>query len=455
MKRITALIALTALLLSACGDEEAALSSDISETFSKTEISSETQSESISETTAETTAKTETETATEPEAESIEVTGSETYDTAEDYKTLYKKILMQRLDEQTLRYAFDLFDIDSDGTPELIISNGLSHMATADIYTITDGEAVRLENSTACEGLFEDGGFGSSGLALVSEKGYIRSYIYGQGLTTNEYYSLADGNLTYLLSAEHNEWYEAYGEYEYGIDGKGVTEAEYNEAVSELENIEWTKAGRKYNLDKSTINSVLGEKTDDPVSESESNSDYKVLYKAKLAELRETEDYELSISSFDLYDIDNDGTPELITANGNYHSAMAEIYYVRDGEVKKLCNPSFGDEYSGFGSWGMVQVAEGGYISSCYFGMGSGYADYYRFENGEITHLHSSEHHVYYSYESDENQNIYVIDGNEVTEEEYNEAVGEYEAMDWTNMGQGNRFFDVDEAEKIIDDYGE
>lgn len=459
MKRITALIALTALFLSACGDGEAALSTDISEILSETEISSDTQSESISETTAETTAKTETETATETESETIAVTESESSDTAEDYKTLYKNILMQCLDEQTLRYAFDLFDIDSDGTPELIISNGLSHMATADIYTITDGEAVRLENSTACEGLFEDGGFGSSGLALVSEKGYILCSVYGQGLAVNEYYSLENGKLTHLLSAEHNEWYEdsggEYGEYEYGIDGKGVTEAEYNEAVSEFEKIEWTKAGRKYTLDKGTINSVLGEGTDDPASESESNSDYKALYKAKLAELRETEEYEPSISSFDLYDIDNDGTPELFVAHGNYHAAMATIYTVHDGEVKKLCDPALGDEYSGFGSWGMAQVAEGGYISSCYFGMGSGYADYYHFENGELTHLLSSEHHMYFPDESGEEQEKFVIDGDEVSEEEYNEAVREYEAMDWTDVGQGYRFFDIDEAEKVIDDYGE
>lgn len=254
MKRITSLIALTALFLSACGNGEAALSTDISETFSETEISSDTQSESISETSAEATAKTESETITE--------------------------------------------------APDI-------------------------------------------------------------------------------------------------------------------------------------------------------SSDYKALYKAKLAELRETEEYEPSISTFDLYNIDNDGTPELITANGNYHAAMAEIYFVRDGEVIKLCDPSSGDEYSGFGSWGMAQVAEGGYIASRYFGMGSGYADYYRLGNGELTHLLSSEHHMFFPDESDEEQDRYVIDGNEVSEEEYNEAVREYEAMNWTDVGQGNRFFDIDEAEKVIDDYGE
>ena len=184
------------------------------------------------------------------------------------------------------------------------------------------------------------------------------------------------------------------------------------------------------------------------------SADYKTLYKEKLSEIQEYEEYEPSISTFDLCDIDNDGTPELIAAFGNYHAAMVTIYSVWDGEVIKLCDPSSGDEYSGFGSWGTAQVAEGGYIASRYSGMGSGYADYYRLEKGELTHLVSFEHHMYFPDESEEEEDTYVIDGNEVSDEEYNEAVGKYEAMDWTDVGQGYRFFDIDEAEKVIDDYG-
>lgn len=183
-------------------------------------------------------------------------------------------------------------------------------------------------------------------------------------------------------------------------------------------------------------------------------ADYKALYKEKLSEIRENEEYEPSISTFDLYDIDNDGTPELIVAFGNYHAAMVTIYSVCDGEVKKLCDPAIGDEYSGFGSWGTAQVAEGGYIASRYSGMGSGYADYYRLENGELTHLVSSEHHMYFTDESEEERDKFVIDGNEVSEEEYKEAAEKYEAMEWTDVGQGYRFFDMNEAEKVIDDYG-
>lgn len=188
------------------------------------------------------------------------------------------------------------------------------------------------------------------------------------------------------------------------------------------------------------------------VSTSTAN-DYKSLYKAKLSEICEYEDYEPSISTFDLYDIDGDGVPELFLAFGNFHAAGVFVYTVRDGEAVQLCTSD--KEY--FGSWGRTMVNSSGFLASRYFGMGSGYADYFRLENGQLTLMVSSEHHMLYMGFPDENeaeQDKFVIDGIEVSEEEYNSAVEKYEALEWTDVGQGNRFFDPEEAGKVIDDYG-
>lgn len=233
-----------------------------------------------------------------------------------------------------------------------------------------------------------------------------------------------------------------------------VSETETS-AETQPESVSETNSETVGETETETETETEAETTTESVNEApDTSADYKSLYKEKLSELRENEEYEPSISTFDLCDIDNDGTPELIAAFGNYHAAMVTIFTVRNGEVIKLSDPSLGDEYSGFGSWGTAQVAEGGYIASRYSGMGSGYAVYYRLENGELTHLVSSEHHTYFTDESEEEGDKFVIDGNEVSEEEYNEAVGKYEAMNWTDVGQGYRFFDMDEAEKVIDNYG-
>ncbi|MGN0637867.1 MAG: hypothetical protein ACI4J0_05815 [Huintestinicola sp.] len=209
-------------------------------------------------------------------------------------------------------------------------------------------------------------------------------------------------------------------------------------------------------VSETTAEAITKNETATETEPPDTSDDYKALYKEKLSEIRETEEYEPSISTFDLYDIDNDGTPELFAANGNYHAATVRLYTVKDGECVCLDNPAGDNDFNetlGFGSWGMAQAAEGGYIASRYSGMGSGYADYYRLEKGELTHLVSSEHHMY-SDESEDERDKFVIDGNEVSEEEYSEAVGKYQVMDWTDVGQGYRFFDMDEAEKVLDNYG-
>lgn len=202
----------------------------------------------------------------------------------------------------------------------------------------------------------------------------------------------------------------------------------------------------------SAENEALTETVSEAVSTVIAN-DYKSLYKAKLSEMCEYEEYEPLISTFDLYDIDGDGVPELFLAFGDYHAAGVFVYTVRDGEVVQLCTSD--KEY--FGSWGRTMVNSSGFLASRYFGMGSDYADYFRLENGQLTLMVSSEHHMQYMGfpdESEPEQDKFVIDGNEVSEEEYSSAVGEYEALEWTSVGQGNRFFDLEDGERIIDEYG-
>lgn len=177
---------------------------------------------------------------------------------------------------------------------------------------------------------------------------------------------------------------------------------------------------------------------------------WQALYREKLFEIRESEYFEPSVSTFDLFDVDCDGIPEHFAAYGSYHVAGVFVYTVRNGEVIQLCTPD--KEY--FGSWGTTEVNDKGFLASRYFGMGSDYTDYFRLENGQLTLMVSSEHHMCFPDESGEEPDKFVIDGNEVSEEEYNEATQKYNAMNWTDVGQSYRFFDMDDAEKVIDNYG-
>lgn len=173
--------------------------------------------------------------------------------------------------------------------------------------------------------------------------------------------------------------------------------------------------------------------------------DYKELYLNKLSELQKSDKYNSSISSFDLYDMDSDGIPELFAALENIHPSNVDIYTVRSGEVIAL-------SYSELGSWGIVKAAEGGYLLTDYLGMGDYNAYYYKYENGELSEILHSEHLTPFLEGDDED--IFSINGSTVSEAEYNEATEKYSSMEWTELGQGHLFDDMDNAKKVIEDYG-
>lgn len=420
-KKIAAALGL-ALMLTACGNNENTapdMSVTESETVTETSAESETSSETVSEMSEETV--TESETVSETEQETAEGNLSE------DYKAPYTEILMQRLSSQDPDASFELFDIDSDGTPELIISNGSAHMSTADIYTISDGKAVRLENSTSHDMVFEDGGFGSNGEVSVSEKGYILCHVNGTGTDISEYYSLKDGKLTKLLDAQHNEWPEEAG-YEYGINGNEVSEAEYNDAVAEFEDIDWTTAGRKYALDNDAIKSVLGNDVN-----SEPQADYKDAYKAKLLEVMYDEN--ATSPSFDLFDMDNDGIPELFMSIGDYHAAGVFAYTFKNGALVNLS----ADDYA-FGSYGEAAVSADGYLTGEYMGMGMTYDYFYKLEGDKLVLKKSIVSEEFPDPTDDDPYHFslkYKVNDEDATEEEYKSALAEYDAHDWVTVGRG------------------
>lgn len=188
-------------------------------------------------------------------------------------------------------------------------------------------------------------------------------------------------------------------------------------------------------------------------TESEESS-WKSLYKEKLAEISQSEEFDPLLSpGFELYDVDSDGVPELFVSIANYHAAGVMIFTMKDGECISLKNTAASDEFDEhfyFGSFGEAQAAKGGYIASCYAGMGSKFSDYFKLENGELTLIVSSERHLYFDEESDKEAETFLIDGNEVSEEDYSEAAGFLEKMKWTDVGRAYYSFDTDEIDEIF-----
>ena len=119
MKRFIAILCFTALLCG-CGDTEG------------TADKKSSSSELVTETTAPTTA----EVTTEPEEQEV------------TWQAAYREIIEESRSEAGEYGLFGIYDIDSDGVPELSISGGTGDSAFTRIYTVSGGETVKIAEYT-------------------------------------------------------------------------------------------------------------------------------------------------------------------------------------------------------------------------------------------------------------------------------------------------------------------
>lgn len=238
-KKIAAALGL-ALMLTACGNNDNS-APDISETEAQSEIVTETSAESETVSISVTASSEDTE----PEASA---------DTAADYRDSYKAKLLEAMnDENASSPAFDLFDMDNDGIPELFVSIGDYHAAGVFAYTFKNGALADLSGDNTA--------FGSYGEAAVSADGCLTGEYMGMGITYDSFYQLDGDKLVMISNVEMGEVpdgddYENIITY-YKINDEDATEEEYNSAFDEYNAHDWVTVGRGTLISEETIDSVL------------------------------------------------------------------------------------------------------------------------------------------------------------------------------------------------------
>lgn len=163
-------------------------------------------------------------------------------------------------------------------------------------------------------------------------------------------------------------------------------------------------------------------------SSAPASDDYKTLYRQKLSEYYDDED--VSIMMFDLYDLNSDGTPELFISEGCYHLAGVRVYTVSEGVLADMSG-----EY-GYGSWGACQVCADGYLLSSYSGMGAQMLTYYQMDKNTLVPIVDAECDMLYDDDDNASADRYLINGAEVTEEEYDAALKDFYLCEWVSVGQ-------------------
>ena len=256
--------------------------------------------------------------------------------------------------------AFSVFDIDSDGTPELILSQGDYHGAGCTIYTVSGGKTVKVG---------EVGSYGEC--ACVPSKKYVVSSYMGMGYTTIAYYEMNGTELTQIIQFDDNAGVaEDSEEITYTIDGEEVTAAEYDAKYDEMHIDSSISLGRTFPLtENSTEYAVAGVK--------DCKTAYSRLLTDRCINIR---DQDIS-DRFTLMNITGDSTPELILR----HYDISYIYTFTDGKVRLMTEeflypvsgkkPDFTYRYSASKKIFMIKVAspkDKGYAYAFYSTKGNG-----------------------------------------------------------------------------------
>ncbi len=141
-------------------------------------------------------------------------------------------------------YAFELYDIDGDGIPELFVSSDETDNATVECYTYANDTAIP----------FDANGFRGKAASCSSEK-LIRFTAIEDGIRHVDIYKKHGINLdTYItffdnFAAEITEDNPKSAT----IDGVAAEEGQYNVEMRKFNSYKWQEVGRKYKLSDDTI----------------------------------------------------------------------------------------------------------------------------------------------------------------------------------------------------------
>ena len=169
----------------------------------------------------------------------------------------------------------------------------------------------------------------------------------------------------------------------------------------------------------------------DDHSEVSSTSDWKSAYRKVLVDFM-TSDERNDESRWDLKDIDNDGTPELLISPNMFHITGVRIYYYENGNAVPIRDAE--GKITEYGAYGEVFVcSEEHLLCVSNIHMGYEYQGTFKYSNHNITLIQRLGND---SGATETGDVKYTIDDDEVSENEYNKALNEINAKNWISSGR-------------------
>ena len=220
-----------------------------------------------------------------------------------------------------------------------------------------------------------------------------------------------------------------------------TTDADGNLLWTGLEPGEYSAAFHKDGLIDSVENFTLGEETLAVEVVMKKPVDWKSAYQKTLNDYKSNND--CSYAKWDLQDLDNDGIPELLISEDDFHVASVIYYYYENGEAKLLTEDN--GEPIRCGVYGTILICPEKNLLRCdNINMGYFSSDIYKYESKKFVRL-------FYSYDDEgavgETKASYHINGEEVTKEEYDAECSLYNNLNWISAGRKYDFDDFSALE--------
>ena len=163
-----------------------------------------------------------------------------------DWQKAYKQALFDFMDSDEYfsgsdiieHSAFSIYDLNTDGIPELIISEDTSHAAACRIYTYDNG-LIYINRM---------GAYGDIG--YYEDNGMIVHYNLGQGIE-HEIFNRLENNQINIIAKFYNDLgYRGKEQAVFKFNDTEITEDEYNTKLAEYRGTEYVSLGRDYSFDE-------------------------------------------------------------------------------------------------------------------------------------------------------------------------------------------------------------
>lgn len=143
---------------------------------------------------------------------------------------------------------WDLQDLDLDSVPELLISEGASHVCSVQIYFFADGKAFRPLDDSGDPLLF--GTYG--GMLVCPMQRLVCCTDVHMGYYTAVIRSVENQKLVNVKVLTDDTGAVGEDEATYRVNDTVVDKETYQKELDEFDAIDWTEAGSRYSFDDFT-----------------------------------------------------------------------------------------------------------------------------------------------------------------------------------------------------------